>query len=64
MRMINSADSENLAGARESSVHAHFIFRFKNGQGNQSVFSTHDRNAAETSQPQGQLTDSRRAIDR
>ena len=34
----NSADSENVAGAREPSVHAHFIFRFKNGQGNQSIF--------------------------
>ena len=32
----NSADSENAAGAREPSVHAHFIFRFENGQGNQS----------------------------
>ena len=34
----NSADSENVAGAREPSVHAHFIFRFENGQGNQSFF--------------------------
>ena len=34
----NSADSENVAGAREPSVHAHFIFRFKNGQANQSIF--------------------------
>ena len=25
----NSADSENVAGAREPSVHAHFIFRFE-----------------------------------
>ena len=31
----NSAASENVAGAREPSVHAHFIFRFENGQGNQ-----------------------------
>ena len=46
----NSADSENVAGAREPSVHAHFIFRFKNGQGNQSFFSTHDQNTAEMSQ--------------
>ena len=53
----NSADSENVAGAREPSVHAHFIFRFKNGQGNQSIFSTHDQNTAETSQPQAQPTD-------
>ena len=30
----NSANSENVAGAREPSVHAHFIFRFKNGQAN------------------------------
>ena len=34
----NFADSENVAGAREPSVHAHFIFRFENGQGNQSCF--------------------------
>ena len=53
----NSADSENVAGAREPSVHAHFIFRFKNGQGKQSFFSTHDQNTAETSQPQAQPTD-------
>ena len=46
----NSADSENVEGAREPSVHAHFIFRFENGQGNQSLFSTHDQNTAETSQ--------------
>ena len=55
----NSADSENVAGAREPSVHAQFIFRFENGQGNQSLFSTHDQNTAETSQPQA----SRRTID-
>ena len=53
----NSADSENVAGAREPSVHAHFIFRFENGQGNQSLFPTHDQNTAETSQPQAQPTD-------
>ena len=53
----NSADSENFAGAREPSVHAHFIFRFENGQGNQSLFSTQDQNTAETSQPQAQPTD-------
>ena len=34
----NSADSENVAGAREPNVHALFIFRFENGQGNQSFF--------------------------
>ena len=48
----NSSDFENVAGVREPSVHAHFIFRFENGQGNQSFFSTHDKNTAETSQPQ------------
>ena len=60
MRTINSADSENVAGARKSSVHAHFIFCFKNGQGNQRVFSTHNQNTAETIQPwpQAQPTDS------
>ena len=60
----NSANSENFAGAREPSVHAHFIFRFENGQGNQSLFSTHDQNTAETSQPQAQPADGWRAIDR
>ena len=34
----NSADSENVAGAREPNVHAHFIFRFENGQGKKSFF--------------------------
>ena len=58
----NSADSENIAAARELSVHAHFIFRFENGQGNQSLFSTHDQDTAETSQPQAQPTDGWRAI--
>ena len=29
----NSVDSENVAGACELNVHAHFIFRFENGQG-------------------------------
>ena len=52
----NSADSENVADAHEPSVHA-FIFRFENGQGNQSLFSTHDQNTAETSQPQAQPMD-------
>ena len=54
----NSADSENVAGAREPSVHAHFIFCFENCQGNQSLFSTHDQNTAEMNQPQAQPTDS------
>ena len=59
-----SADSENVAGVREQRVHRHFIFRFKNSQGNQSIFSTHDQSAAETSQPQAQPTDGWRAINR
>ena len=54
--------------ARELSklMHAHFIVRFKNGQAiaNQSIFSTHDQNTAETSQPQAQPTEGWRAIDR
>ena len=32
----NSADSKKVAGAREPNVHAHFIFSFEHGQGNQS----------------------------
>ena len=62
----NSADSENVAGVREPRVHAHFIFRFENGQENQSLFSAHDQNTAETSQlqPQAQPTYGWRAIDR
>ena len=52
-----SANSKNVAGAREQNVHAHFVFRFENGQGNQSFFSIHDQNTAETSQPQAQPTD-------
>ena len=53
----NSADSENVAGVREPSVHTHVIFRFKSSQGNLSIFSTHDQNTAETSQPQAQPAD-------
>ena len=34
----NSADSENVAGAPLPNVHAHFIFRFENGPGNQAFF--------------------------
>ena len=34
----NYEDSESVASAREPNVHAHFIFRFENGQGNQSFF--------------------------
>ena len=52
----NSADSENVAGASQPNVHARFIFRFENGPGNQSFFSIHDQNTAETSQPQAQPT--------
>ena len=59
----NSADSENVAGAREPNVHVDFIFCFENGQENQSSFSIHAQNTAETSQPQALLTDDRRAID-
>ena len=53
----NSADSEDVAGVSQRSEHAHFIFRFENGPGNQSFFSIHDQNTAETSQPQAQPTD-------
>ena len=57
MRTGNSADSENVAGAPQGSVHGHFIFRFENGPGNQRFFSSHDQNTAEMSQPQAQPTD-------
>ena len=50
----NSADSEDVAGVPQRSVHAHFIFRFENGPRNQSFFSIHDQNTAETSEPQAQ----------
>ena len=53
----NSADSKNVAGAPQPNVHAHFIFRFESGPGNQSFFSIHNQNTAETSQPQAQPTD-------
>ena len=54
----NSVDSENVAGAPQPNVHAHFIFRFENSPGNQSFFSILDhKNTAETSQPQAQPTD-------
>ena len=59
----NSADSEHVASVREPNVHAHFIFRFENGQGNQ-FFSIRDQNTAETSQPQAQPVDDLRAIAR
>ena len=54
----NSADSENVAGAPQPNVHAHFIFRFKNGPGNQRFFSSHDQNTAErVNHAQAQPTD-------
>ena len=34
----NSAGSEKVAGVREPSVQAHFIFRFENNQGSQTYF--------------------------
>ena len=58
----NSVDSENVSGAREPTVHAHFIFCFENSQGNQSLVSIHAQNTAETSQPEAQPTDDWRAI--
>ena len=60
----NFADSENVAGAPQRSVHAHFIFRFENDPGNQSFFSIHDQNTAETSQQQAQPTNDWRAMNR
>ena len=60
----NSADTENVAGAPQPNLHAHFIFRFENGPGNQSFFSIHDQNTAETSQPKAPPTDDRRVMDR
>ena len=60
----NSVDSENVAGAPQRSVHAHFIFRFENGPGNQSFFSIHDQNTAETSQAQAQPKNDWRAMNR
>ena len=55
MRTITPVTLKMLQ-VREPSVHAHFIFRFENGKGNQSFFSTHDHNTAETSQPQARPT--------
>ena len=59
MRTRTPLTLKMLQGAREPSVHAHFIFRFENGQENQSLFSAHDQNTAdhETSQPQAQPRD-------
>ena len=62
----NSADSENVAGAREPSVHTHFILRFENGQENQSFFSTHNQkyswNESTTSSADGRLTRHRQGV--
>ena len=60
----NSTDSENVAGAPQPNVHAHFIFRFENCPGNQGFFSIYDQNTAETSQPQAQPMDDWRAMER
>ena len=56
MRTITPLSLKMLQ-VRAPSVHAHFIFRFENGQGNLSLFSTHDQNTPEMSQPQAQPTD-------
>ena len=53
----NSVDSENVAGEREPSVHAHFIFRFDTVREIRAFFSIHDQNTVETSQPQAHPTD-------
>ena len=34
----NCTDSENVAVPRKLNVHAHFTFRFENGQGNRAFF--------------------------
>ena len=62
----NSADSENVAGAPEPNVHAHFIFRFENGQGNQSWFFLsmikYSWNESTTSSADGRLTRHRQGV--
>ena len=60
----NSADSENVVGAREPNVHAHFVFRFEKRSGKSELFLIHDQSTAETSQPQAQPTDDWCAMDR
>ena len=40
------------------------MFRFETGPGNQSFFSIHDQNTAETSQPRAQPTDDCCAVNR
>ena len=56
----NSADSENVAGARQPNAHAHFIFSFENGQGNKSFlfypYPKHSWNKSTTSSADGRLT--------
>ena len=62
----NSVDSENVAGAREPSVHTHFIFRFENGQGNKSFFfypwPKYSWNESTTSSANGRLTCHREGV--
>ena len=60
----NSADSENVAGAPQPNVHAHFHFSFRKRSGKSELFSIHNQDTAETSQPQPQLMDDWRAMDR
>ena len=64
MRTLTPRFLKTLQVLPQRSVHAHFIFRFENGPGNQSFFSIHNQNTAETSQPQAQPTDDRRAMNR
>ena len=57
MRTITPLTQKNFSGACEPSMHAHFVFRFENGQGNQSLISIHDQNTAETNQARAPPTD-------
>ena len=43
-----SADFENLAGAREPNVHAHFLFSFRKQSWNRNLISIHDQSTGET----------------
>ena len=60
MRTITSRTLKNVAGAPQRSVHAHFIFRFENGPGNQSFFfyprPKYSWNESTTSSAGGRLT--------
>ena len=61
----NSRDSEDVAGASEPSVHAHFIFLFENGQGNQSFFypwPKYSWNESTTRSADGRLTRHRQGV--